>query len=175
MAKANFTIEPVSESQLPQLARIYRSAIEALGAPLYSPEQIGAWAGFADDAESFKRWIEGALTLAAVGRNRLPSGFGGLEPQGRISSLFVQPDCMRQGIGSALLRALITKAEGGGHGALTTEASEFSKPLFEKFGFAVETIEHTTFRNVRFTRYAMRRRTLIAHRAPPPRTASPHR
>jgi putative acetyltransferase len=39
---------------------------------------------------------------------------------------------------------------------VTTEASEFSKPLFEKHGFTVTEVEHTTCKGVEFTRYAMR-------------------
>ena len=65
----------------------------------------------------------------------MPVGIGGLEKKGRISSLFVSPGCMRRGIGSALLTRLLEEAESRNMGQLRTEASEFSKALFEKFGF----------------------------------------
>lgn len=55
------------------------------------------------------------------------------------------------------MQRLIAEAESRGLQELTTEASEFSKPLFEKFGFAVCNLEYTHFKGVDFTRYAMRK------------------
>jgi hypothetical protein len=40
---------------------------------------------------------------------------------------------------------------------LHTEASEFSKPLFEKFGFETIEVEHMVQKGVEFKRYRMQR------------------
>ena len=154
----SFDIRAVEASDLRALANIYRSSIIFLGDDFYTPEQIAAWASFPDDLEAFRKWVTHPMTVVAVESDGKCLGFGGLEDSGRISSLFVLPGSMRKGVGSALLTKLLSEAKLRGLGEVTTEASEFSKPLFEKFGFTVKNIEHTEFKEVPFTRYAMQLR-----------------
>ena len=151
-------IRPFEQTDLPHLADIYRESIRHLGNEHYSTEQITAWASHADDLKAFARWVREATTFVAVDNRRSCIGFGGLEESGRISALFVAPEWMRQGVGSALLERLMTEIRSCGAYEATTEASEFSRPLFEKFGFRVMYVEHTRFKGVAFTRYAMHRR-----------------
>ena len=154
-----FQIRPALERDLSSLGSVYRSAIMAIGEERYSPEQVAAWASYPDDETEFKRWIQDALTFVAIMDNSGPIGFGGLEKTGRISSLFVLPEYMRKGIASAFLKRLMLEGQSKDLRELTTQASEFSKPLFEKFGFEFLNIEYTTFKGVDFTRYAMRKCT----------------
>jgi len=139
------------------LGDVYRSAILAIGEEFYSPEQVVAWSSYPDDEAEFTRWIQEASTYVAMTADSVLVGFGGLEKGGRISSLFVAPDFMRQGVASALLTHLITEVDSRNIDELTTHASEFSKPLFKKFGFEVMNIEHTILKGVDFTRYFMRK------------------
>ena len=139
------------------LARIFRGAILELGEEYYSPEQVTAWASFSDDADEFRAWVSDAMTLIAVDGDEC-LGFGSLQPQGRISALFVAPEYSRRGVASKLLAHLLQEAGSRGFEVVTAEASEFSRPLFGKFGFSVREVEHTRFRGVDFTRYAMRAR-----------------
>lgn len=137
------------------LAEIYSGAIRHLGLKHYSPKQVAAWSSFPQDLASFADWITGANTFVAVNKAGLPVGFGGLAMHGRISSLFVAPGYQRQGIASTLLTHLLKTAKSRGFDTVTTEASEFSKPVFAKFGFYVKEIEHTEFKGVKFSRYVM--------------------
>ena len=151
-------IRLAKESDIMTLSHVYRSAIQAIGEEYYSDEQVAAWASYPDDIDEFKRWVQEALTFVALADNSRLVGFGGVEQAGRISSLFVAPDFMRQGIASALLAHVI--AEVGSIKnieELTTHASEFSKPLFMKFGFEVANVESRNFKGVDFIRYAMRK------------------
>ena len=148
-------IRELHEDDLPALAGIYRAGIRQLGAQYYSDAQIEAWACFADDTRAFAEWITGALTLVAEDDRHIPLGFGGLQKHGRISALFVAPQAMRQGIGTALVQGLIDIAAQRKLAVLTTDASEFSRPVFERFGFSLSHIEHTTVRGVAFRRYVM--------------------
>ncbi|WP_447969325.1 GNAT family N-acetyltransferase [Nitrospira sp. M1] len=150
-------IRPYEYKDIVSLGDVYRSAILAIGKACYSVEQIAAWASYPDDQVEFKRWVQAASTFVAITEESGPIGFGGLEKTGRIASLFVRPEYMRQGVASALLKRLLTEARSNGIHELTTQASEFSKPLFEQFGFAVMNIERTSFKNVAFTRYVMRK------------------
>jgi len=98
------------------------------------------------------------MTLVAVNDADQCIGFGGLEPSARIASLFVAPGYMRQGVASTLVEHLITEAKSRGYEVLTADASEFSKPVLERFGFSVIEVEHTQFKGVDFSRYAMQAR-----------------
>lgn len=140
------------------LARIFRESVLQIEPGDYTPEQIAAWASFADDTDDFVAWINGATTLVAVDLHDECLGFGGLEAQGRVASLYVAPDAMRQGIASDLLRRLMEEARESGLEWLTTEASEFSKPVFERLGFMVAEVECAEYKGVDFIRYRMRAR-----------------
>ncbi|MGR9073986.1 MAG: GNAT family N-acetyltransferase [Gammaproteobacteria bacterium] len=151
----NIAIRPCLGGDLPKLADIYRNSIRRLGRRYYSPKQISAWSGFADDAASFQKWLEGASIYVAAGANKTPVGFAGIDDGGRIAFLFVSPGHARRGIGSALLERLLEEARSRGLTTARTAASEFSRPLFEKFGFAVCEVEETAVNGVAFSRYAM--------------------
>ena len=153
-----FHIRKYQDSDLPALAKIYRGSIRHLGAECYTKEQVEAWSGFSEDIQAFDNWLKGATTLVAVDSENACVGFGGLEAHGRISSLFVSPEWMRKGVGSGVLGHLLEEAGSRAFSVVTTEASEFSRPLFEQHGFVVTEIEQTEFKGVKFTRYAMQAR-----------------
>jgi putative acetyltransferase len=116
---------------------------------------VEAWACFSDDSVAFNAWLDSATTFVAVSEANACLGFGGLQQDGRVASLFVSPDVMRTGIGSALLERLIQEAGRLGYRVLTTAASELSRPLFERHGFGLSGVEHTEFKGVAFSRYLM--------------------
>lgn len=152
---ASWTIRHYHGEDVTHLAELYLAAIRHHGHQYYTPEQVAAWSGFADNHEGFERWVEAATTFVAVAENNLCIGFGGLEEPGRISSLYVAPDFQRHGVGSSLIQQLFAEANTRAIKTLTTEASEFSRPLFAKFGFTLKKLEFTEFRGVRFSRYVM--------------------
>ncbi len=149
-------IRAYAPADLAVLRSIYAESIRYLGESAYSEEQVAAWSSLSEDAEPFTKWIEDVSTFVAVGDDGACIGFGGLEPGGRISSLFVAPAHMRTGVGSMLVQRLMAEAKSVGVVGVTTQASEFSKPLFEKFGFSVVELEHTEFKGIAFDRYVMR-------------------
>lgn len=151
----NYSIREFEEADLPSLIFIYQSAIRNLGNEYYSDEQIAEWSSFADDISAFENWITKAVTYVAIDNQQACIGFSGFEKPARISSLFVSPKRIRKGIGSALLRRIFEVITSLGISDATTEASEFSKPLFEKFGFQVKNIELTKHRGITIPRYAM--------------------
>lgn len=61
---------------------------------------------------------------------------------GWLGHIFVPPAGRRQGIGSALTRALIEDLEGRGCRTLLLVASSLGRPIYERLGFAVETTYH---------------------------------
>jgi len=148
-------VRAYSKADLQALRQIYISSIQELGHEHYSPDQIQAWAGFADDADAFSGWLDKSIVFVAVDSHGSPIAFGGLELPSRISCLFVSPHVARRGVGSLLVEHLLSLDLDPTPTLYTTEASELSKQLFEKFGFRVKEIENTKISDVAFTRYAM--------------------
>jgi putative acetyltransferase len=151
-----YSFKIASNQDVEQLKLIYTAAIQAIGSIYYTPEQIAAWSSFPEDRLAFSRWIIDAYTIIAISSEQY-LGFAGLQASGRISALFVAPQFMRQGVASFMLQHLMSEAQTRQLPALKTEASEFSKPVFEKFGFEVETLEYINYKNVDFTRYVMKK------------------
>ena len=142
------------ESDVAELARIYAASIRELAPEYYPADRVEAWAAFAEEA-GFRDFILGPHTLVAVDASG-PVGFAGMEETGRIASLFVRPDRARQGVASQLLEALLRRPEVPTR--LWTQASELSRPLFEKFGFTVVETEVVERRGTELGRYVMERR-----------------
>ena len=160
-----YALREATEADVPSLASLYAASVREAGPVHYTPEQVEAWAAFADDS-SFRGFVVGATTFVAEGETGL-LGFSGLDPDGRVASLYVRPDRMRQGIGAALLRRVLEEAEGRGLGRLWTEASVFSKPVFERHGFTVAEVERVQRRGAVFTRYRMVREEAARPNPPP--------
>jgi putative acetyltransferase len=117
---------------------------------------VRTWAAGPNDHARFRTFILGVTTFVAEDQGCL-LGFCGLGADGHLASLYVDGVEGRKGIGSKLLDKAIGEACARGILALHTEASEFSKPLFEKFGFETFEIEHVTRHGVPFNRYRMQR------------------
>lgn len=149
-------IRLATESDISELAKLYGDAVKAIAPAYYSPEQVATWAAFSFETEAFKKFILNPATFIAEDAEKI-CGFSGLENDGHVVSVYVHPDYFRQGIGSRLLAAVLESARIKKISQLYSEASEFSKPLFEKFGFENYDIERVLRNGVWFDRYLMGR------------------
>jgi len=149
-------IRTATEDDLPSLRSIYVDSVRALAPGVYTAEQVEAWATFTDTGESFRRFILDATTYVAL-EHGLTVGFCGIEGDGHVASLYVAARAMRRGVGSRLLAWAIEHAPRSKRVALYVEASEFSMPLFSKFGFVLTRKERAPYNGVEFDRYAMSR------------------
>ena len=147
------------KADIPALATLFENSVRQIASQQYSPEQVLAWANSSQDTESFSKFILEATTFVAEANN-LILGFGGINKTGYLSSLYVRGDYNRQGIGSQLLDRIIEYARVNNIYRLYTEASEFSKPLFGKFGFETYEEEEVKRNGVIFHRYLMQKFSL---------------
>ena len=133
------------------LREIYADAIESQAPQLYSDQQVKSWAALA--------WLPGVLDQTLKEGSGWISGedaaFALRYPLDRLALLYCRGRAARQGHGKALLERLEADAIADGVRSLRTEASQFSRPLFERCGWRVVAPEIITIAGVPFERYRM--------------------
>lgn len=149
-------IRIAEESDLPELSALYRQTVLVNAPQHYSSAQTEVWASFASDLSHFRQFIFGVTTYVVVNETGV-LGFAGIGDDGHVLSTYVRHDCIRQGIGSALMRNLLEHAHRHQMQRLYAEASEFSLGLFKKFGFQVYEMEQADRQGVKFDRYLVER------------------
>lgn len=143
---------------VPALSALYRDTAMKLGPQIYAPAQVQAWVRSTDDAAAFARYVLGADTWLAED-NEGPRGFCGIavhDDLGEVHSLYVRAPLTRQGIGTALLAHAMREAQSKGAQRFEAWATPFSRPLFERAGFALERVASEPYQGVVFDRLRMR-------------------
>jgi GNAT superfamily N-acetyltransferase len=156
-----FVWRPATPADVFTLAAIYRDCALRLGPLAYTPEQARAWASFAEDEPGFRDYILQADTWIAerLGDTRA-LGFCGASRAGdvrEIHSLYVTPPMTRHGIGSAMLRRTLQRAEHDGATRFAAWVTPFSKPVFIAAGFTLAQTVQAPFAGVMFERYRVAR------------------
>ena len=133
------------------LREIYADAIESQAPQLYSDQQVQSWAALA--------WLPGVLDQTLREGSGWISGeeaaFAIRYPQDRLALLYCRGRAARQGHAQALLDRIEADAMADGVTCLRTEASQFSRPLFERRGWRLIAPETITIAGVPFERYRM--------------------
>ena len=133
------------------LREIYADAIESQAPQLYSDQQVKSWAALA--------WLPGVLDKTLREGSGWISGedaaFAIRYPLDRLALLYCRGRAARQGHGKTLLERIEADAIADGVSFLRTEASQFSRPLFERYGWRLDAPETITIAGVPFERYRM--------------------
>lgn len=132
--------------------KVHQRAIREIASEDYSDKQIEAWSDFSDYGsieENIERWI------AEDGDNLI--GFADYRPdEGKVTGVYVDPDCTEEGVGSKLLRKIVQDAEERGLNQLSCESSVTARKFYEKHGFeVVNEVTHET-NGVEMKAYKMR-------------------
>jgi putative acetyltransferase len=136
-AVSAISLRPYLPADAKRCAEIFRSSIEELAVEDYDEDQREAWASTSDNEAAFRGRLEGALTLIAVIEREIVA-FGSLKGSEKIDMLYVHPDFAREGAARALIDALTKLAVARGAKRLTVDASDVSKPLFERLDFRAD-------------------------------------
>jgi putative acetyltransferase len=141
---------------LPAILAVYRDAVRHIAPALYTPEQVNAWAAFADDdalrammAQGYRLVIESEAGIEA---------FALLDPPDYVSLLYCRARASRNGHASRLLKALEAEARHRGVARVHTAASLISHPFFLRHGYEVDAPERVERNGVDFDRYRMSKR-----------------
>lgn len=153
-------IRPAIATDVPRLADLYYQTVQTLGPQHYTPAQVAAWSAFGLDLPAFEPFILDAATYVAetaIASAPKLLGFAGIARDGHITALYVWPQVGRCGLGSRLLQTVIDRSQTQGNQRLYAEASRFSLPLFEKFGFVQYDTETVVRAGETFERYLVER------------------
>jgi GNAT superfamily N-acetyltransferase len=82
--------------------------------------------------------------------------FALLDPMDRLALLYCRGRSSRKGLATRLVQSLEAHARRAGQSQLRTEASQLSRPLFERLGWRVEEEETILFAGQPFLRWRMR-------------------
>jgi putative acetyltransferase len=124
------------EADCEALAGIFQRAVREIARKDYSPVQVMAWAPDARDMAEFAARRTAKPTFVAEYDGQL-AGFTDLDGDGHIDMLYVNPDCQRRGVASAMLRFLADRAQSERRKRLHSEVSITARPVFERHGFKV--------------------------------------
>ncbi|MDP9126295.1 MAG: GNAT family N-acetyltransferase [Pseudomonadota bacterium] len=143
------------------LAALYRDAALRLGPLVYTPDQVRAWASFADDEPGFRAYVLDTDTwIAERPGDARTLGFCGVSTRdglGEVRSLYVTPGRTRQGLGGEMLRRTLERAESDGTTGFAAWVTPFSLPVFLAAGFALTQTVEAPFAGMMFERYRVER------------------
>lgn len=128
------------------LWNIQTRAIRCLGVTHYNSEQVKAWAGditpedsYNKSMERFDQSIEHNIVIVAEEINEKVVGFIILELQtGEVSSVYVDPDFARQGIGRQLIETLEEEALHLNITKLHIRAALNAVPFYKRMKYTAE-------------------------------------
>ena len=140
----------------PALRAVFESAIHGTARRDYSQRQVDTWAPRNDDVRTWAARMQGIAPFVALVDGRI-IGYADVQPSGYIDHFYVAAEGAGQGVGGALMRRLLARAEELGLRELTSHVSLTAQPFFTHFGF--EVVEHRVFevRGVEMRNAAMRK------------------
>jgi putative acetyltransferase len=130
----DFPLRPFLPADTMPLRDLFAQSIEELTVDDYNEEQRLAWAARAENAAEFAARLGGMVTLV-VHLDGEYLGFASLKDNKTIDMLYVHPDYVEEGVGTALLAALEKIAAARGADVLAVDASDTAVPFFERRGY----------------------------------------
>jgi putative acetyltransferase len=138
------------------VAAVYRDAVRQIAPSLYTPEQVDAWAAFAETDRELRPMLAQGYRLVVENETGGIDAFASLDPADYVSFLYSRVS--RQGHATRLLAALEAEARRRGIARVRTAASLISHPLFLRHGYTIDYSETVDRNGVAFDRYRMSKR-----------------
>jgi GNAT superfamily N-acetyltransferase len=139
-----------------EIMRLFRDTVHTINSRDYTPEQIEAWAPALMDEPRWHERLRANFTYVAEAGGQIV-GFGELERNGRIGTLYVHHRYQAQGIASRLLSDMETRARALGAKRLTTEASLTAYGFFQRRGFKLVRPQEVELNGVSLRNFIMER------------------
>lgn len=146
------------------LANIYFNTIHQINIEHYTEEQVDAWAPRLE-SEGFAKKFSRTNPIVAVVEDTIV-GFAEFEQNGHIDCFFCHHEWIGKGVGSALMKEILKRAEAKHIDRIFSEVSLTAKPFFEKQGFVVLAEQKVVLNGVEFTNFKMERALVKAPSRP---------
>lgn len=143
-------------ADLPAVVTVYREAVRQIAPGLYTPEQVSAWAAFAETDRDLRPMLAQGYRLVVENETGGIDAFAVLDPADYVSLLYSRVS--RSGHARRLLDALESEAARRGIVRVHTAASLVSHPLFLRRGYVVDYPETVERNGISFDRYRMSKR-----------------
>lgn len=158
MATTMHHVRPATESDAEEMCRVFRESVREMGSACYAPGQIESWAGGMTVERCLQRIRTGCVLIAEIDGKQ--AGWGQIDVgTGEVDMLYVAPEYVRRGVGTALMRYMEDLAARKGVETLRLRASLNAVPFYRHAGFTeVETIIHRTPDGTEFTCVNMEKR-----------------
>ena len=142
---------------LNQILTLFEQTINAINRADYSPEQLQAWTSSVSKRDRWQKKIEAQHFVLAFVEDEL-AGFSSLTVDGYLDFLFVSKHHQRQGIATALYKALEQHARTHQMQELTTDASITARPFFERQGFVLVREQQVLINDISLTNLKMKKK-----------------
>ncbi len=121
------------------LRMVFESAVRETARRDYAPAQIAAWAPSDHDPQEWAERMQRLRPFVAI-VDGVAAGYADLQPDGFVDHFFVAAWAGGRGVGGALMRRLLARAQALGLPQLSAHVSLTAQPFFARFGF--EVVEH---------------------------------
>ena len=140
----------------PALRAVFESAIHGTARRDYSQLQVDTWAPRDHDPGAWALRVQGIQPFVALLDGRV-AGYADVQASGYVDHFYVAAEAGGRGVGGALMRRILARADELGLGELTSHVSITAQPFFARFGF--EVVEHRVVdvRGVEMRNAAMRK------------------
>jgi len=135
------------------IRRLFKRTVLQINAADYMPQQLTAWIG-SDNEQVTAAWqksLAAHTALVAVQADQIV-GFADMSASGYLDRLYVDADCQRQGIATALVTELESQVDCEHY---TTAASITARPFFESRGYQVVQSQRVVRDGIQMTNYLM--------------------
>jgi putative acetyltransferase len=153
----SITIRSMQPDEGPALLALFRDTVHRVNSRDYDAEQIAAWVPERIDVRSWCARFEGYTVLVAEDADGRRAGFTDLGADGHVNRFFVSADHQGQGVGRALMEALVDAARARGLERLRSEVSLTARGFFERHGFEVVEARTVEVRGAELANFRMQR------------------
>jgi GNAT superfamily N-acetyltransferase len=139
-----------------EIMRLFRDTVHKVNARDYTPEQIAAWAPAIMDEPRWQRRLRANFTFVAEADGQIV-GFGELERNGRIETLYIHHQYQGLGVASRILSEMETRARAIGARQMSAESSLTAYPFFLRRGFKLVRAQDVDIGGVSLRNFLMQR------------------
>ena len=105
-------IRQVNLSDIPALQELYQHTVLTVNRKDYTAEEVADWASCGDDTSHWNELFEEQHYVVAENEEGVIVGFGSVNDDGYMHTLFVHKDFQHQGVATSLYKHLEAYAQG---------------------------------------------------------------